>query len=104
MEVVCEAVNISLNKNTVAGDKSALTPGGVRIGSPGLTSRNFSAEDFKKVAVLLMKALDLAKVIQTAAGTTKLVDFKAAMAKEAGIAALRAEVVAFASQFPLPGL
>merc|ERR1712054_487864 len=34
VEKVCEFSSISLNRNTVAGDKSALSPGGVRIGSP----------------------------------------------------------------------
>lgn len=29
---VCELADISLNKNTCPGDKSALYPGGVRIG------------------------------------------------------------------------
>ena len=33
MEKVCDAVHITLNKNSVHGDRSAVTPGGVRIGS-----------------------------------------------------------------------
>merc|ERR1711971_1433565 len=39
VEKVCEAVSISLNRNSVHGDTSALTPGGVRIGSPAMTTR-----------------------------------------------------------------
>merc|ERR1712087_3156 len=39
LEKVCEAVSISLNRNAVHGDASALTPGGVRIGSPAMTTR-----------------------------------------------------------------
>ena len=38
MEAICEKVSISLNKNAVLGDKSALSPGGVRIGTPALTT------------------------------------------------------------------
>merc|ERR1719410_3294017 len=34
VEKVCEAASISLNRNAVHGDASALSPGGVRIGSP----------------------------------------------------------------------
>lgn len=33
MENVCDRVHITLNKNSVHGDRSAVTPGGVRIGS-----------------------------------------------------------------------
>lgn len=37
---------IALNKNTVPGDKSAFIPGGIRIGTPALTSRGFVEQDF----------------------------------------------------------
>ena len=39
MESVCDLAHITLNKNAVIGDTSALTPGGVRIGAPAMTSR-----------------------------------------------------------------
>merc|ERR1712228_999137 len=53
MEKVCEAVSISLNRNTVPGDASALSPGGVRIGTPAMTTRGCTAADFQKVAYFL---------------------------------------------------
>lgn len=34
-----------------AGDTSALVPGGLRMGSPALTSRGFVEKDFEKVGV-----------------------------------------------------
>jgi glycine hydroxymethyltransferase len=34
-----EIVNIFANKNTVPGDKSALAPSGMRLGSPAMTTR-----------------------------------------------------------------
>ena len=37
VEKLCEAASISLNRNTVPGDASALSPGGVRIGAPAMT-------------------------------------------------------------------
>ena len=49
-ESVLELMGIALNKNTCPGDKSALRPGGLRIGAPALTSRNLKEADFVKVA------------------------------------------------------
>lgn len=39
VERVLELVNIAANKNTIPGDVSAMTPGGIRMGTPSLTSR-----------------------------------------------------------------
>lgn len=35
MEKACDLCHITLNKNAVVGDVSAMNPGGVRIGAPG---------------------------------------------------------------------
>merc|ERR1712217_553302 len=53
IEKVCDAVSISLNRNAVHGDASALSPGGVRIGAPSMTTRGCTADDFKKIALFL---------------------------------------------------
>ncbi len=50
VERVLELAHIAANKNTVPGDVSALVPGGVRMGTPALTSRGFVESDFEKVA------------------------------------------------------
>ena len=50
VERVLELAHIAANKNTVPGDKSALVPGGLRMGAPALTSRGFTETDFEKVA------------------------------------------------------
>ena len=49
-EKVLEDISIALNKNTCPGDKSALKPSGLRIGSPALTSRNLKEKDFVQVS------------------------------------------------------
>ena len=38
---------ITLNKNSVPGDKSALVPGGMRLGTPAMTTRGLKEEDFR---------------------------------------------------------
>ena len=50
VERVMELAHIAANKNTVPGDTSALVPGGLRMGSPALTSRGFTEQDFDQVA------------------------------------------------------
>ncbi len=39
VERVMELAGLAANKNTVPGDVSAMVPGGIRMGTPALTSR-----------------------------------------------------------------
>ncbi|MES1913195.1 MAG: hypothetical protein MHM6MM_005407 [Cercozoa sp. M6MM] len=110
METLCDAVHITLNKNTVAGDKSALSPGGVRVGTPALTSRGMKEQDMRKVAEFLWRAARLAQQVQQHVLDTqqskKLALFKQALQEEQfqqPIQALREEVEEFASSFYMPG-
>ena len=60
VEKVCEAASISVNRNTVPGDASALSPGGVRIGAPAMTTRGCTTEDFKMIADFLHRCDSIA--------------------------------------------
>merc|ERR1712190_404055 len=91
VEKICEQVSISLNRNAVHGDASALSPGGVRIGSPAMTTRGCTTEDFKKIAGFLDRCCQIALKIQAEKGK-KLKDFEAALPGHPDIAALKAEV------------
>jgi glycine hydroxymethyltransferase len=102
METLCDKAFITLNKNAVYGDRSALSPGGVRVGAPALTTRGFKEEEFRQVAQFLHRAVKFCIEIQEAVGK-KLVDFKAALDGHEGVAALRKDVNEFASKFPMPG-
>lgn len=103
MEKLCDLVCMTLNKNAILGDRSALTPGGVRIGTPALTSRGFSLDDFKQVGTFLHQVVQLALVLQEACGSKKLVDFLATAATSEAVQALRHDVIAFTTTFPMPG-
>lgn len=103
-ERIFEAVSISTNKNTVAGDKSALAPGGVRLGTPALTSRGLKEADMEVVAVFLDRAIRLAVEIQDTLKEKTLKEFTEAIGKNEKVAALQAEVEAFATKFPVPGI
>lgn len=50
VEDLLQSIEITVNKNTVVGDKSALRPSGLRVGSPALTSRGMKEEEFKQIA------------------------------------------------------
>merc|ERR1711972_687859 len=103
VEKVCEAVSISLNRNAVHGDASALSPGGVRIGAPAMTTRGCGVEDFKKIALFLDRCCQIALAIQAKKGK-KLVDFEAGLKENADVDVLKKEVEAWASGFGYPGI
>jgi len=101
-EKICDKVSITLNKNCVPGDRSAVTPGGVRIGTPALTTRMMGEEDFQQIAVFLDEALKLALKIQEQSGP-KLKDFVQLLEDNEDIEALKKKVHQFATGFPMPG-
>ncbi|KAI9823303.1 MAG: Serine hydroxymethyltransferase, cytosolic [Thelocarpon impressellum] len=106
VEAVLEQANIACNKNSIPGDKSALSPCGVRVGAPAMTTRGFGEADFAKIANYMDRCIRIAKDVQgkLPAPANKLKDFKAKVAsgEVAEILALRKEVAAWASTFPLP--
>ncbi len=108
------------------GDKSALNPSGIRLGTPPLTTRGLKEEDMKKVVDLIdqgtdmlacstvqhisknsfFPALAIALEIQSVSGP-KLVNWKKCLASESTfqekIAHLRKDVESFAESFDMPG-
>lgn len=104
VERVLELVNIALNKNTVPGDVSAMNPGGIRLGSPALTSRGMGEKDFEQVAGFLDEGIKLALNLQTKAAGPTMKDFRVvANAEQPEIADLKKRVTSFARQFPVVG-
>ena len=57
--------SISINKNSVPGDQSALHPGGIRIGTAAITTRGMNVGDMQQVALFLDRALRIAYVNST---------------------------------------
>nr|XP_032641366.1 LOW QUALITY PROTEIN: serine hydroxymethyltransferase, mitochondrial [Chelonoidis abingdonii] len=104
-ERVLELVSITANKNTCPGDKSALTPGGLRLGAPALTSRRFREANFQKVVAFIDEGISIG--LEVKSKTTKLQDFKSFLLSDAAtksrLADLRQRVETFARSFPMPG-
>ena len=106
VEAVLEQANIACNKNTTPGDKSALTPMGIRIGAPAMTSRGMGEEDFKRIGGYIDDCINICKKVQSELPkeANKLKDFKL---KVAGgdipeINQLKKEIAGWAGTFPLP--
>ncbi|KAI8114444.1 hypothetical protein M9434_002568 [Picochlorum sp. BPE23] len=104
VERVLELAHIAANKNTVPGDVSAMVPGGLRMGSPALTSRGFVEADFEQVAEFVDRAVGIAASIKKETGP-KLKDFREYLAEneDSRITQLREQVEDFAKQFPTVG-
>ncbi|XP_043260330.1 serine hydroxymethyltransferase [Colletes gigas] len=105
-EKILESISIACNKNTVPGDKSALNPSGIRLGTPALTTRGLVEEDIDKVVDFIHKGLLLSKEVSDISGP-QLVDYNRVLNTDARIkekvAALKEEVETFSKQFAMPG-
>jgi glycine hydroxymethyltransferase len=107
-ERVLELANLTTNKNTVVGDRSALVPGGIRLGSPACTSRGMVETDFEQIARFVDEGVQIAVSINERCEGKKLRDFLQLLEGDnhtnfPEIAELKQRVTDFASQFPTVG-
>ncbi|KAL9488901.1 hypothetical protein ACSS6W_001178 [Trichoderma asperelloides] len=115
VERVLELVGVAANKNTVPGDRSALVPGGLRMGTPAMTTRGFREDDFVRVADVVDRAVTIAtrinKTVRAAAqergekspGKLKLfVEHLGNGDRDPEIVQLRSEVADWVGTYPLP--
>lgn len=103
VEKILDAAHMTTNKNSVVGDKSAVTPGGIRLGTPALTTRGMKEEDMVTIAGFLVRAITISLAIQEKSGK-KLVDFVKGIEDNEELKELAKEVKAFATQFSIPGI
>ncbi len=83
-QTALDEVGITLNMNSIAGDtRKPLDPSGIRFGTPAITTRGFKEAECARVAELLIETLK-----------NKDDDAKKKV--------IKAEVVALATQFPIP--
>ncbi|KAI7741139.1 hypothetical protein M8C21_021154 [Ambrosia artemisiifolia] len=110
VEKILDLVSITLNKNSVPGDKSALVPGGIRIGSPAMTTRGFTEQEFIYIAEFIHEGVQLTREVKQAVSGSKLQDFMKFVASldfnsfTDKVSDLRTRVEALTTQFPIPGL
>lgn len=81
-EDLLNTVGITLNKNAIANDtQKPFDPSGIRFGTPAITTRNFSAEDCKEVARIMIDVLKR---------------------KEEALAKAKAKITHLAETYPVP--
>ena len=107
-EWLMQNVNISLNKNMIPGDKSALIPNGIRVGSPCMTARGFEEKDFRQAVRYMDEAIKLSVELRDKIRPKlkKFSDFKVALKdfkeNDPRINQLKNEVADFCRPFPFP--
>ena len=127
-EKILEEIEIACNKNTgkkltiymlynfwimnysfdwncsVPGDKSAMNPSGIRLGTPALTTRGLKEDDIKQVVQFIHQGLQLALEVSKVSGP-KLVDYNRVLREDESfrqrVASIRHQVEDFASAFPM---
>lgn len=116
LEKILEQCLISVNKNTVIGDVSALSPGGVRLGTPAMTTRGMLEQHMSDIAEFIDRITKVAIKIEsshrdrsaTTSGKLKLAEFVSIMHTNSDVIEeldlIRNEVIQLSSSFPLPGL
>lgn len=102
LEKVCELCHMTLNKVTIFDDNGTITPGGVRIGTPAMTSRGCLEADFETIADFLLRAAQIASSVQREHGKLPKAFLKG-LENNKDIIELRTRVESFASQFAMPG-
>uniref|UniRef100_A0A7S0EZ23 Serine hydroxymethyltransferase n=1 Tax=Hanusia phi TaxID=3032 RepID=A0A7S0EZ23_9CRYP len=105
VERILELCNIHCNKNTVPGDKSALVPHGLRVGSPAMTSRGLVEKDFEEIVGFVDRAIKITMELKSAHPEHKLKDFKALLdsSPPEALKTLAKEVDQWSQKFPMPG-
>lgn len=61
VEKALDMMHMTTNKNSIVGDKSAVNPGGIRLGTPALTTRGMKEEEMQIVANFLLKSIEISK-------------------------------------------
>jgi glycine hydroxymethyltransferase len=85
-EKTLDAVNITVNKNTIPYDpeKPAIASG-IRVGTPAVTTRGMKEPEMKRIGALIARALRASK-------------------DEAALKEIAAEVLELTARFPVPGI
>jgi len=99
VEKILESVDISVNKNTIPGDISALNPNGIRIGTPAITTRGLKGKDMLEIGDFIDSAIKLAIRIQNERQPKNLKEFSELLKEYNEISIIKKEIHSFMENF-----
>jgi len=107
MHKALEIAGITLNKNTVPGEKySPFYPSGIRVGTPAVTSRGMKEKDMKKIGAFIGSILTIINRYRLPVDKEErlklLKEFDVYISHNSEIKKIQSEVRAMAKRFPLP--
>jgi glycine hydroxymethyltransferase len=104
LEKGLELIHVTVNKNTIIGDKNALKPGGVRLGTPAITTRGMNEKDMQYIAKYLTRFAKIAQEHVVDHKKTLLKTFLPALREDQRITDLSNEVKEFCKHYEVPGV
>ena len=97
-ERALDMVGLTLNANTVPGDKGgAFRPSGVRLGTPAVTTRGMKEAEMKQIADWMKQVMEICQKTKTEEALEEP-EFKSELDK------IHQEVITLSKQFKVPGL
>ena len=99
-EKILEYVGISVNKNTIPGDISALNPSGIRIGTPAITTRGLKEIEMGYLADILNRVINIGAKIQTEHNPKTIKEFTEYFKQSTELEAIQTEITEWMKKFP----
>lgn len=95
-EKALDMVGLTLNANSLPGDEGgAFRPGGVRLGTPAITTRGMGEDEMKKIADWMDRVI---RICQEVSSEAELSD------ESQALEIIHSEVKKMALRFPVPGI
>jgi glycine hydroxymethyltransferase len=98
-EKILEYIGISVNKNTIPGDVSALNPSGIRIGTPAITTRGLKEQDMAYIANIITRVITTGTHIQSENNVKSINEFVKYFAENNVLNRIKEEIEQFMSKF-----
>ena len=99
-EKILEYVGISVNKNTIPGDVSALNPSGIRIGTPAITTRGLKEKDMVYLADILSRVIKIGTFIQSEHNPKTIKEFTEHFRTHTELEIISSEIMNWMTSFP----